>query len=91
MVHERAYLQWEVNEMTSTWYVEGLKNEEEEWFKLVAPYEHLGPDESPFCKCGHHVEKHGYSCLFEDEYFCFAVNPVCMCTGFEPYKKGSSN
>jgi hypothetical protein len=57
--------------MTSTWYVEGLQNEEEEWYKLVNPQKYLGTDENPFCKCGHHVKDHGYSSFFGEEYFCF--------------------
>lgn len=76
------------------WYKEGVPDwdcsSQEGLFKLVKPAKYLKADESPFCRCGHHVKDHGYSCIFDDEYFCFAVkNPecrACPCTGFEPYK-----
>lgn len=73
------------------WYKEGVPDwddcsSEEGCFKLVNPAKYLKSDESPFFKCGHHVEDHGYSQIFEDEYFCFNKVGLCQCDGFEPYK-----
>lgn len=57
------------------WYREGVPNWDdcpaEGWSKLVDPSKYLKADESPLCKCGHHVKDHGYSSFFGEEYFCF--------------------
>jgi hypothetical protein len=58
------------------WYKNRIPNWDtyppEKRFKIVShPAKHLRENESPFCKCGHHVNDHGYNELFGEEEFCF--------------------